>query len=646
VPAALSGENFTWQASGASFAVRRRANRRYHLRMALPDRKRRAQAGEMPDAARAGADEGVLASRLSSGAWVVLIASLVFAGVDLVMSPEVAGLLMIVKAVQCAVLLVLIVGIPRAQDDESRARLGAIVLSAVYVTTTISGILRDEVAASMFLVFVTTIATAAFVPWGGRVQLLTAIVAGMTLVFGRTVVPLPIGRDVVYRWLAMAIALGGSVWIAREQETQRRVRRAAERQLATASQVSSALARAGEELIRDASGPAILDLLCRLVAELLHCDRASLILQDPAGSAFSVHSGYGHESAEWDFIRGVSVSASSVKHLLDALNEHGAVQTVTGDIAGPMLREMLSRGGIAVSLYVPLRQASEIMGIVSAHRSDPQRKFSRAEQRIAIGVAQLASMALQNARLLDELREANRLKSDFVSTMSHELRTPVSVILGYTEMIAEGPDRSDRAAILQRIRRSGLELLELIEETLDLGRLEAGQDPPRFEDVAVPEMFAELVAEFRAMTSLEDVAIRWQGPDQLVIRSDPRKLRMILKNLLGNALKFTSHGEVVLECATHDGTVLFIVRDTGVGIAAQHLPIIFDMFRQADSSDARRYPGAGLGLYIVQRLVRQLGGDIHVSSELGHGTAFTFALPSGVAAAQLAPARESARASA
>jgi signal transduction histidine kinase len=123
------------------------------------------------------------------------------------------------------------------------------------------------------------------------------------------------------------------------------------------------------------------------------------------------------------------------------------------------------------------------------------------------------------------------------------------------------------------------------------------------------------------------VALRWSGPDDVTIVTDRRKLRTILKNLLGNALKFTPRGEVVLECESRGGLLRATVRDTGIGIASEHLPIIFDMFRQADSSDARAYRGAGLGLHIVQRLVQQLGGEIHVRSELGHGSAFTFTLP-------------------
>ena len=180
--------------------------------------------------------------------------------------------------------------------------------------------------------------------------------------------------------------------------------------------------------------------------------------------------------------------------------------------------------------------------------------------------------------------------------MSHELRTPVSVILGYTDMLADDPEPGERGEILRRVRRSGLELLELVEDTLNLSRLEAGGDPPVPEPVDVPLVFAELANEFSAVTPLDDVALRWEGPESLVVETDRRKLRMVLKNLVGNALKFTVRGEVVLSCSCQDGVARFVVRDTGIGIAPQNLPIIFDMFRQVDSSDARSYRGAGLGL--------------------------------------------------
>lgn len=572
-------------------------------------------------------DRQLLAARLRTGSLIVLTGSLVFLLFDVMLARNVLWPLVLVKLLQCAIVAVLIRASSRVHETAKLRWLGAAALSCIYLTTTISGIVRDEMMTSTLLLIATTMATATFVPWGGPPQLVTALAAGFGLAVGRLLIPMPLGREAIYRWLGTAIALFGSVWIAREHERQRRERRHAEQMLAVESRVSAALARAGEEIIRRESTVGVLDSLCDLVAELLSCEQTALLLYDAGDDSFAVHASFGHRPSDAEAVRRLRVGARDLGALLDGFKSAGAVQVYTAAMTRPEQRALHERYRVAKSLYVAIRQAGEITGIISAHSRDGTREFSDAQRRIAIGIAHLASMALQNTRLLDELREANRLKSDFVSTMSHELRTPVSVILGYTEMLADDQDAAERAAILERIRRSGLELLELVEETLNLSRLEAGRDPPRFEAVQVPEVFAELRAEFAAMVPLGGVALRWQGPESLALRTDRRKLRMILKNLVGNALKFTIDGEVVLECRVDDGAVRFVVRDTGIGIAPQHLPFIFDMFRQADSSDARSYRGAGLGLYIVQRLVHQLGGEIHVASAIGRGSAFTFTLP-------------------
>lgn len=572
-------------------------------------------------------DHQLLAARLRSGAWIVFAGSVGFLALDLALVRN-GGLLplLLTKGVQCLILLGLLRAIGRVQSTDALRWVGAFAVTAVYMTTATSGFLREEMLTSTLLLIATTMATATFVPWGTWPQALTALGAGLAL-GGMRLAMAPLGREAVYRWLGTTIALWGSVWLAREHDRQRRERRRAERLLAAESRVASALARAGAEIIRIESTPGVLESLCGLVAELLSCEQTALLLYDAGDDSFAVHSSFGHRAAETESVRRLRVPARDIRQLLEAFRAGDAVQVDTASIARSELRAQHERYRVAKSLYVPIRQAGEITGVLSAHYRDASRDFSDGQRRIAIGIAHLASMALQNTRLLDELREANRLKSDFVSTMSHELRTPVSVILGYTEMLAEDQDPVARAALLGRIRRSGLELLELVEETLNLSRLEAGRDPPRFDAVELPDVFAELIAEFQAMVPLGDVALRWEGPSGLAIRSDRRKLRMVLKNLVGNALKFTVAGEVVLSCGRDGGVVRFAVRDTGIGIAPQHLPFIFDMFRQADSSDARSYRGAGLGLYIAQRLVHQLGGEIHVASEVGRGSTFTFVLP-------------------
>jgi signal transduction histidine kinase len=579
----------------------------------------------MPDPGRESldADELLLVARLRSGFWTVFGASIAFAIADAFLARQFAPLLA-VKVIQCGMLLTgaLVVGGIR---DPLRIRyLGVAVVAGIYVTSAASAALRGEIVATAFLVVCTAMATAAFVPWGARPQLVTVVVAAAALFVDGLMLPAPVS-EIVYRSMAVGVALAGSVWAASEHDRQRRKRRQAERQLADESRVSAALARAGEEMIRFENTPAILDGLCRLTVELLECELADLVMRDANTGSLVLQASHGHTAEEWEAVR--TLGLPDREPLLERFAVEAVVQLETRAMGDSRVRRVNEQHGVAVSLYVPLRRAGEIVGILSAHYRRESRRFDRVQERIASGVAHLASMAMENARLVEELREANRTKSEFVSTMSHELRTPVSVILGYAEMLDDDLSPKERVSALDRLRRSGLELLDLVEETLNLSRLEAGKDPPRFEVVQVHEPFDELVGEFATLFPLDRVALRWQGPERFEVVTDRRKLRIILKNLMGNALKFTSSGEVVLDCRREEGVARFVVRDTGIGIAPEHLPIIFDMFRQADSSDARAYRGAGLGLHIVQRLVHQLGGEIHVASELGQGSAFTFTLP-------------------
>lgn len=580
----------------------------------------------MTDPGREGldADELLLVARLRSGFWTVLGASIAFAIADAFLAEHLAPLLA-VKAIQCGMLLTGALTVGRIRDPLRTRSLGVAIVAGIYVTSAASAALRGEIVATAFLVVCTAMATAAFVPWGARPQLVTVVVAAAALLADGLMLPAPVS-EVVYRSMAVGVALAGSVWAASEHDRQRRKRRQAERQLADESRVSAALARAGEEMIRFETTPDILDGLCRLTVELLACEHADLVMRDANTSSLVLQASYGHTAEEWEAVRTLGLSDRAIEPLLERFAVEGVVQLETRTMRDSSIRRLKERHGVAVSLYVPLRRAGEIVGILSAHYRRESR-FDREQERIASGIAHLASMAMENARLVEELREANRTKSEFVSTMSHELRTPVSVILGYAEMLGDDLSPAERVSALDRLRRSGLELLDLVEETLNLSRLEAGKDPPRFEVVQVRDPFDELVVEFATLFPLDGVALRWQGPERFEVVTDRRKLRIILKNLLGNALKFTSRGEVVLDCRREEAVARFVVRDTGIGIAPEHLPIIFDMFRQADSSDARAYRGAGLGLHIVQRLVHQLGGEIHVASELGQGSAFTFTLP-------------------
>jgi len=398
--------------------------------------------------------------------------------------------------------------------------------------------------------------------------------------------------------------------------------------LADESRLSAALAQVGQEMIASLSMPVLLQRVCELTTELLDCDVSDTVLRDPSHDVWIPRSSHGYTPEQQEALRVTRLSERSLGPLLRGLERDGHVQVKTHHVDEPGSARLLGEYGITRSLYVALRRGPEVIGFLSAGYVGREDRFSPLQERVAAGIAQLASMALENARLVEEHQRASQLKSEFVSTMSHELRTPLSVILGYTDMLGDDAlSPAERTRTLGRIRRAGLELLDMIEDTLNLGRLENGRDPASIETVAIPALFEELAGEFAALGTPPAITLRWEPNGATTLDTDRRKLRMILKNLVGNALKFTAQGEVVVRADTRADRCAFVVRDTGIGIASERLPVIFEMFRQGDSSDSRSYGGVGLGLYIVQRLLDQLHGDIAVASAPGKGTTFTVTLP-------------------
>jgi PAS domain S-box-containing protein len=410
---------------------------------------------------------------------------------------------------------------------------------------------------------------------------------------------------------------------------------------AAEAETSAALARVGRELISSLETPVLLDRLCRLTTEVLGCEVSQTWLWDPGNDVYLPISGYGLPEDEWQALRLVRVPSGPSTPLIARLEAEEIVQVAAASTRHPVTASLLAHYGVSPVLCVALRRGGEIIGIQSAgYRQTSERKaqeFTPQQMRIALGIAQLASLGLANARLFEELERASRLKSEFVSTMSHELRTPLNVILGYVDMLTDGGLGDEQRRILGRIRQSGLELLEMVEATLNLNRIAAGKDLPTFEPVALDELVEELRGEYDALPRATGVRLTLEAEPGLLLETDRRKLKIVLKNLVGNALKFTSEGEIALACASDGTRCVCTVRDTGIGIAAEHLPQIFEMFRQVDSSDARRFGGAGLGLYIVKSLLAQLGGEITVESTPGRGSTFHLTLPLAAPSAARAP---------
>jgi signal transduction histidine kinase len=405
--------------------------------------------------------------------------------------------------------------------------------------------------------------------------------------------------------------------------------------IAEEARASSALLRVGRELISSFDEREQIDRLCELTADVLASDFSHTWLWQPAAGAFVARAGHGQTEEEWQATQVLRLSRGTLAPLLERLQRDDVVALDEAALAGVTLAPIARLSAMGPGLFVALRRGDELVGFQTACRRDRTGGFDPVQVRIAQGIGQLASMALDNAQLLAQLEQANRIKSEFVATMSHELRTPLNVILGYTEMLAEAAHESpqDVAQFAERIRRSAAELLELVNETLDLGRMESGRDVLHIEPVAIDDLLAEIEGEVDALARARGLPMVWHcALGDAPIATDRVKLKTIVKNLVGNAIKYTETGSVTVSAERAGDALVLSVRDTGVGIEPHDLPAIFEMFRQVDSSAMRSVGGVGLGLYIVRQLAERLGGTIEVESAPGAGSTFTVRIPDGIGA--------------
>lgn len=242
-----------------------------------------------------------------------------------------------------------------------------------------------------------------------------------------------------------------------------------------------------------------------------------------------------------------------------------------------------------------------------------------------------------------ELEQASQYKSDFLANMSHELRTPLNSSLILAKLLADNPEENltaEQVKYARTIQSSGNDLLNLINDILDLSKIEAGHVEIRPETVAVERLVGNLRQVFQPLAEDKHLAFAVEVAPAVArtIETDPQRLEQVLKNLLSNAIKFTESGRVTMSIQPgEDGTVSFAVTDTGIGIAREQQQSIFEAFQQADGTISRKYGGTGLGLSISRQLVRLLGGSIILNSEPGRGSTFTVKLPAGYDPARVAP---------
>ncbi|HEU0054685.1 MAG TPA: ATP-binding protein, partial [Longimicrobium sp.] len=253
------------------------------------------------------------------------------------------------------------------------------------------------------------------------------------------------------------------------------------------------------------------------------------------------------------------------------------------------------------------------------------------EERIRDAVAELRARNAELEWQRRELERAYRLKSEFLASMSHELRTPINALLGYTALMRDriyGDLTQRQEESLARMQNASEHLLELVNDILDLAKIEAGKMPVHVEEVDLAELLNEASLAIEPLVRQKKLSFASDIPADLPrLRTDRTRVKQIVLNLLSNAVKFTHDGEVRVAARAVDGAVEVDVADTGIGIAATDLETIWDDFRQVDQSSTREYGGTGLGLSIVRKLLGLLGGSVRVESEVGKGSVFTITLP-------------------
>jgi signal transduction histidine kinase len=301
------------------------------------------------------------------------------------------------------------------------------------------------------------------------------------------------------------------------------------------------------------------------------------------------------------------------------------------------LNEITLRAGFRARLVAPLQAGEDVVGVLVVRRKAPGSFPQNTVDLIKTFAAQSA-LAIHNARLFHEiedksrqLEEASQHKSQFLANMSHELRTPLNAILGYAELMADGAygEPSEKMlGILKRLEANGKHLLGLINDVLDLSKIEAGQLVLELSDYSIQDIAQTVRSTLEPLAADKKLAFKLDlARDLPPGHGDGRRLTQVLINLVGNAIKFTDAGEIAIKAEANNGAFCVSVRDTGPGISAADQAKLFQEFQQADNAITRKKGGTGLGLAISKRIIEMHGGRIWVESQPGQGSTFTFTLP-------------------
>jgi signal transduction histidine kinase len=380
----------------------------------------------------------------------------------------------------------------------------------------------------------------------------------------------------------------------------------------------------------------VLNTLVESAARLCEADMASIPRQ--TGAIFDHVATYGYDPAFQEFLQRNPISAGrgtvTGRAVLEGKTVH--IPDVLNDPEYSFM-EGQSVGGYRTALGVPLVREGIAIGVLVLARAAP-RPFTAQQIELVETFADQAVIAIENVRLFDEIQDKSRQlevasqhKSQFLANMSHELRTPLNAILGYTELMADGAygEPSEKMlGILKRLEANGKHLLGLINDVLDLSKIEAGQLVLELSDYSIQDIAQTVRSTLEPLAADKKLGFKVEVAPQLPSgRGDGRRLTQVLINLVGNAIKFTDAGEVAIKAEANNGAFCVSVCDTGPGISAADQAKLFQEFQQADNAITRKKGGSGLGLAISKRIIEMHGGKIWVESQPGQGSTFTFTLP-------------------
>ena len=381
---------------------------------------------------------------------------------------------------------------------------------------------------------------------------------------------------------------------------------------------------------------AVLQTLVESAARFCAADKANIIREKDG--VFNAAEAYGYSREFMDYIKNIPIKvergSASGRALVEGRVVHIADVKTDPEYA---LVEAQRLGDYRTALCVPMLREGVPIGVLTLTRSEVQ-PFTDKQIELVTTFADQAAIAIENVRLFDEiqdksrqLEEASQHKSQFLANMSHELRTPLNAILGYTELMADGAygEPSEKMlGILKRLESNGKHLLGLINDVLDLSKIEAGQLVLELSDYSVQDIAQTVRSTLEPLAADKKLGFKVEVAPQLPPgRGDGRRLTQVLINLVGNAIKFTDAGEVAIKAEADNGSFHVSVRDTGPGISAADQAKLFQEFQQADNAITRKKGGTGLGLAISKRIIEMHGGKIWVELQPGQGSTFAFTLP-------------------